>query len=55
MANAQQSKRVEVTLAKPHTHGGRDYQAGDKIEVTEAQRAWLAHPDRQVIKTKEAK
>ncbi|MBZ9665743.1 hypothetical protein H3221_013380 [Pseudomonas sp. LMG 31766] len=32
---------VEVTLAKPHTHGRQRLQAGAKIEVTAQQKAWL--------------
>lgn len=31
----------EVTLAKPHTHAGKDHKPGDKIKVTARQRAWL--------------
>lgn len=31
-----------VTLIMPHTHGGIDYAIGDQIDVTEAQKAWLA-------------
>lgn len=31
-----------VKLIKPHTHGGKDYPAGDSIDVTPAQKAWLA-------------
>lgn len=46
-------KRVEVTLAKPHTHAGKDCKAGDKISVTETQRAWLAKHG--VINSKESK
>lgn len=38
---AQAPEKVEVTLAKPHTHEGRPYQAGDKIKVTADQKAWL--------------
>ncbi|MCY1214808.1 hypothetical protein D9M72_266380 [compost metagenome] len=34
-------ERVAVVLAKPHTHAGKDYQAGDTIEVTAKQRAFL--------------
>lgn len=37
----QQKKLVEVTLAKPHTHGDKEYAAGAKIMVTEPERAWL--------------
>lgn len=33
---------VEVILAKPHKHAGVDYATGDKIKVTERDRAWLA-------------
>lgn len=34
-------KKVSVTLAKPHTHAGKAHKPGDKIDVTEDQRAWL--------------
>ncbi len=30
---AQPTDLVQVTLKKPHTHGGKDHQAGDKIKV----------------------
>lgn len=33
---------VEVTLAGPHTHAGKDYKAGEKITVRESQVKWLA-------------
>lgn len=32
---------VEVTLAKPHTHKRKDYAAGQKLKVSEAQRDQL--------------
>lgn len=32
---------VEVTLAKPHTHQRKPYAKGDKLKVTQAQRATL--------------
>ncbi len=37
----EQLKLVEITLAKPHTHAGVPYAAGEKIKVTEADRDWL--------------
>ncbi len=37
----KEAKRVEVTLKKDHTHGGKEKKAGNKIAVTEAQAAWL--------------
>lgn len=30
---AKAGDKVQVTLQKPHTHGGKDCQAGDKIAV----------------------
>ncbi|CAM3307010.1 DUF7210 family protein [Halomonas lysinitropha] len=30
---AQPADLVQVTLKKPHTHGGKDYQEGDQIKV----------------------
>ena len=35
------NKRVRVVLVAPHTHAGREYGAGDNIEITVAQRQWL--------------
>ena len=32
---------VKVTLKKWHTHAGKRYEAGEQIEVTEPERAWL--------------
>ncbi|MBW5416112.1 MULTISPECIES: DUF7210 family protein [unclassified Pseudomonas] len=32
---------VQVTLKNPHKHAGVQYQAGDKIKVTEAEKEWL--------------
>ena len=32
---------VEVVLDKAHTHKGQRYSKGDKIKVTEDQKAWL--------------
>ena len=40
-AAAEQPALVEVTLDKPHTHKGKLYAKGEKINVTEAQAAWL--------------
>lgn len=34
-------KQVEVVLAKKHEHAGKQYKAGDKIQVTEPERDWL--------------
>jgi len=41
LAAAEQPALVEVVLDKPHTHKGKPCQAGDKINVTEDQKAWL--------------
>lgn len=40
-AAAQQQALVEITLDKAHEHSGKPYKAGDKIKVTEDQKAWL--------------
>lgn len=40
-ADPGQVEKVEVTLAKPHTHGRQRFKAGDKINVTPEQKAWL--------------
>lgn len=40
-ADPGQVEKVEVTLAKPHTHGRQRLKAGDKIKVTAEQKAWL--------------
>ena len=40
-AAAAQPALVEVVLDKPHNHKGKPYKAGDKINVTEDQKAWL--------------
>lgn len=40
-AEIGQVEKVEVTLAKPHTHGRQRLKAGDKIKVTAEQKAWL--------------
>lgn len=40
-AQRKAPERVEVTLAKPHTHAGKDLQPGEKIKVTARQREWL--------------
>lgn len=37
----REPQRFEVTLIKPHTHGGEELQPGAKIRVTADQRAWL--------------
>lgn len=33
--------KVKVTLLKNHTHAGKDYKAGETIEVREDQEKWL--------------
>ncbi|WVM88938.1 hypothetical protein ULG90_06420 [Halopseudomonas pachastrellae] len=38
---ALQPELVEVVLAKDHTHKNAPCKAGDKINVTPAQRDWL--------------
>lgn len=38
---APQPALVEVVLDKAHEHAGKPYKAGEKIQVTEGQRAWL--------------
>ena len=40
-AAAQQPALVEVVLDKAHVHAGKQYKAGEKIKVTEGQKAWL--------------
>lgn len=30
-----------VTLITPHTHADRDYSAGESLDVSEVERAWL--------------
>lgn len=42
MNEKQEIKLIEVTLAKPHTHAGVPYVAGDKIKVDEPTAKWLA-------------
>ncbi len=44
-------KKVEVTLSRPHTHGGKEYIKGAKIKVSEQQVRWLT--DQGVIGVKE--
>lgn len=34
--------KVKVKLIAPHTHAGEKCKKGDTIEVTTAQKAWLA-------------
>lgn len=46
-------EKVEVTLAKSHTHAGESYAKGDKIKVRPSQKAWLAANN--VIATEESK
>lgn len=38
---ADEQKTLEVKLDKPHTHNGQEKKAGDTIDVTESQAAWL--------------
>lgn len=38
---AEQPVLVEVVLDKAHEHAGKQYKAGEKINVTEDQKAWL--------------
>ncbi len=40
-AQAEQQKLEKVTLLKDHTHGGKPFKKDDKIEVNEADKAWL--------------
>lgn len=40
---AEELKTVSVKLDKPHTHNGLEKKAGDSIDVTVAQEAWLKH------------
>lgn len=40
-AKTEKTDLVEVTLAKPHTHGRQRLKAGAKLNVTPAQKAWL--------------
>lgn len=53
-------KRIKVTLAKAHTHGGKECAPGEVIEVTESQAARLrtagavATPANSTISKKEA-
>ena len=35
-------EKVEVILAKAHTHAGKPYAKGDKIKVRPSQKVWLA-------------
>lgn len=39
---AEAAKTVKVTLAKPHTHEGVDYQAGQELDVDQVTAKWLA-------------
>jgi len=41
MSSSAKPRKVSVTLAKPHTHAGKDKNTGDKITVTPDQRTWL--------------
>ncbi|MNE89691.1 hypothetical protein D3C80_1871330 [compost metagenome] len=52
-------ERVDVVLTKPHTHAGKDYVPGAKINVTLKQKAFLEEagvvgkPAAQVAKPEE--
>lgn len=46
-------EKVEVILAKAHTHAGVSYAKGDKIKVRPSQKVWLAANN--VIATEESK
>ncbi|WP_444811067.1 DUF7210 family protein [Stenotrophomonas sp. LC732] len=52
MNEAPVQKLVEVTLDKPHTHAGVQYDAKAKIKVSEADREWLV-ANRVVTDSKE--
>lgn len=41
MSEKKPQRLIEVTLAKPHIHQGRQKNVGDKIQVTEPVRDWL--------------
>lgn len=34
-------EQVEVVLAKAHTHAGKSYQVGARIQVSALEKAWL--------------
>ncbi|WP_313226721.1 DUF7210 family protein [Stutzerimonas chloritidismutans] len=40
-ATQQKARTVEVELAKPHTHAGKECPAGSTIKVTARQKAFL--------------
>ena len=40
-AAPEKAKTVEVELAAPHTHAGKEYKPGAKINVTQRQKAFL--------------
>lgn len=43
MTQQQEQQRLfEVTLVKPHTHAGKQFEAGAKLKVNEPTRAWMA-------------
>lgn len=44
-ANPTEPKLEEVTLLKDHIHEGRQFEAGDKIKVNEADKAFLIAHD----------
>lgn len=48
-----EQKLVDAVLAKPHTHAGVRYDAGAKIQVNEADHAWLT-ANKIIETTKEA-
>ena len=40
-AKKERRETVKVRLTRPHTHRGREYEAGAEIEVTKRQAEWL--------------
>lgn len=44
-ATPKQTERFDVKLLKPHTHAGKDLQAGAIINVTARQRAFLVESE----------
>ena len=41
MTETETVQREKVTLAMPHTHGGKQHKAGEEIEVSPSQKIWL--------------
>lgn len=49
------SETIKVTLARAHTHAGRQHEAGDEISVTPPEAEWLAaHGVAKVISAADA-